>query len=75
MGEKETNRSEDTLRPMKGRGNGGQRDLSFSILTTELLLSTMVLYVSEGFICMSLYQWSILSQMLYNPMLIRFSIR
>lgn len=54
MGKKETNRTEDTLRPMKeGRGNGGQRDLSF--LTTELLLSTMVLYVSEGFICMSLY--------------------
>lgn len=56
MGKKETNRTEDTLRPMKeGRGNGGQRDLSFSTLTTELLLSTMVLYVSEGFICMSLY--------------------
>lgn len=56
MGKKETNRTEDTLRPMKeGRGNGGQRDLSFSILTTELLLSTMVLYISEGFICMSLY--------------------
>lgn len=56
MGKKETNKTEDTLRPMKeGRGNGGQRDLSFFILTTELFLSTMVLYISEGFICISLY--------------------
>lgn len=56
MGKKETNRTEDTLRPMKeGRGNGGQRDLSFFILTTELILSTMVFNISEGFICMSLY--------------------
>lgn len=74
MGKKETNRTEDTLRPMKERlklGEGGQRDLSFSILTTNLFLSTMVHYISEGF---HVYE-SILHQMLYNPMLMRFRIR